>query len=215
MVRTGSRPALLGTENRCSLTRQPGPSSASNPQRRQGCTASKKPLSPPRQRHSRGPRVQGAAAHTNRPECRGSQRKASAHEGNLRAGQHGLHLTPLPFARPKTTSWVLPWSLKDHITSQRRAQTSELFCNRRTNMRRWWSWPPKNTASTWTSRWSARGRNQYTARSRARWRRPGRRSSCDSPRRGAVANRSAAVMIASMRTCAWHLASASGSPKPQ
>ena len=49
-----------------------------------------------------------------------------------------------------------------------RNQTSELFCNRRTNMRRWWSWPPKNTASTWISRCSERGRNQYTARSRAR-----------------------------------------------
>ena len=42
-----------------------------------------------------------------------------------------------------------------------RHQTSELFCNRRTNMRRWWFWPPKNTASTWISRCSARGRNQY------------------------------------------------------
>ena len=58
-----------------------------------------------------------------------------------------------------------------------RHQILELFCNRCTNMRRWWLWPPKNTAGTWITRCSARGRNQYTARYGA---------TCDSPQRGAV-----------------------------
>ena len=40
-----------------------------------------------------------------------------------------------------------------------RHQILELFCNRCTNMRRWWLWPPKNTAGTWITRCSGRGRN--------------------------------------------------------
>jgi hypothetical protein len=40
---------------------------------------------------------------------------------------------------------------KIHLSSAvwtRKAQAWVLFCNSRTNMRRWWSCPPKNTAST-------------------------------------------------------------------
>ena len=70
-------------------------------------------------------------------------------------------------------------------------------------MRRWWFWPPKKTASTWTSRCSARGRNQYVEANTRHDQKPVKKA------------KQLPEIIASIPTCAWLLASANGSPKPQ
>ena len=133
-----------------------------------------------RQRCSLGRRDQPTTARTNRPERRlqgqgvqaippyASSRDPSSDSTGMAFGGNELvpELDKIATA-PQKTKWLRACCLPEARRMDRH-QTSELFCNRRTNMRRWWSWPPKNTASTWTSRCSARGRNQYTARSRAR-----------------------------------------------